>query len=162
MAEPEQNYGEQLLQWKISERHIHERGMLWYFVVGIIAVVFLSYAVSSHNFLFAFIIIMFGVILATHSLRPVVEYEVTIAEKGIKLGEKFYPWKELKQFWITQEAPAIKTLHLEFSGFRPRLPIPMEELEPDQIRELLSGRIAENTDNTEEPISDWLARILKI
>lgn len=156
------SHGKEQLSWGIKEYHEHPRGMFWYFVAVVLAIALIIYAISVRNFLFAFIVIMFGVILITHNLRSPGDYQFAITELGIKFGQRFYPWKDIDQFWIAYEPPEVKTLYFEFGGLRPRLPIPLEETDPNQVREILKEVLEEDTSKTEEPISDWLARVLKI
>ncbi|MBI2552275.1 hypothetical protein HYW17_03200 [Candidatus Uhrbacteria bacterium] len=156
------NYGPELLSWEIREYHQHARGLAWAIAAAAVGILLLIYAVSSRNFLFAFIVIMFGIIFATHSLRPPRAYRFIIAQRGIALGERFYPWKDIDHFWVVDAPPAVKTLYFEFGGLRPRLPIPLGEINPDSIRAILRGLVREDTSKTEEPISDWLARMLRI
>lgn len=157
-----QNYGKELLRWDIKEHHEHARGALWFVLAGAFAVAFLLYSIATRNFLFAFIIIMFGVILATHSLRPAREYSFGIAELGILLGERFYPWKDIARFWIIYQPPEVKTLYFDFDGLRPRLAIALEETDPNDVRDILLSVIPEDTTKNEEPLTDKIARVLKI
>lgn len=162
MVEAKQNRGKELLGWEVSDQHDHTRGPAWFVLAGALCLSMLIYAVSTRNFLFAFIIIMFAVIIATHSMRPAVHYRFSVCELGIGLGERFYVWKDIKQFFIAYEPPSVKTLYFDFGGLRPRLPVPLENTDPDEARRLLGQYISEDTKQTEEPLSDWLARVLKI
>lgn len=156
------NFGEERLAWDISEYHAHHRGLLWYLGASAGGVLFLIYAVYTRNFLFAFILIMVGVIIATHSLRPPAQYRFAITGTGLTLNDRRYGWKDIQSFWIAYEPPEIKTLYLEFNGFKPRLPVPLEDADPNAVRKKLREFLAEDTSKTEEPLSDWLARVLKI
>ena len=157
-----QNYGKELIRWEVSDQGEHVRGTLWYLVAGVVAIGFLIWAIATRNFLFAFIVIMFGVIIATHRIRPSVRYEFVISELGIRLGSRFYPWKDMARFWIVYEPPEVKTLYFDFGGLRPRLPVPLEDTDPNQVRKILLTVLTEDTARTEEPLSDWVARVLRI
>lgn len=162
MAKDNAIYGDELISWTINEYHAHSRGMWWYIAAAAAGVALLIYAVATHNFLFAFIIIMFGIISVTHSLRPPAQYRFVVQELGVSLGSRFYPWKDIERFWIAYEPPEIKTLYFEFAGLRPRLPVPLEDADPNEVRKTLREFLAEDTSKTDEPLSDWLARVLKI
>jgi len=69
MPESAINYGKELLSWEVSDHHGHERGTFWYVAAAVIALGTLIYAVLTRNFLFAFIIIMFGIIIVTHNMH---------------------------------------------------------------------------------------------
>ena len=86
-----------------------------------------------------------------------------INEDGVVLGSKFIAYKEIKDFFIIYEPPEVKTLHLEFNqGWRPRLAVPLGEQNPLAVREVLLKYLAENTERTEEPLSDYLSRKWKL
>ena len=162
MAEEATNYGKELLSWEVSDHHGHDRTTGWYVAAGIIALGMLIYAIVTRNFLFAFIIIMFGIIIVTHNTRPATNYQFIIAERGIALGKRFYLWKDIERFWIIYEPPAVKTLYFDFEGLRPRLPVPLENTDPNRVRKALLNMLAEDTARMEEPLADWFARILKL
>lgn len=160
--EQQKNYGKELIRWDVSDQHDHVRSALWYVIAGIVAIGFLIWAIGTRNFLFAFIVIMFGVIIMTHRIRPSLRYAFVISELGIQLGSRFYPWKDIARFWIVYEPPEVKTLYFDFGGLRPRLPIPLEDTDPNRVRKILLTVLTEDTARNEEPLSDWIARILKI
>lgn len=159
---PVQNYGKELIRWTVADQVDHVRGTVWYVVAALAAAGFLIWAITTRNFLFAFIVIMFGVIFATHRIRPTVSYEFIISELGIQLGTRQYPWKDMARFSIVYEPPEVKTLYFDFGGLRPRLPIPLADIDPGQARKILLTVLPEDTTQTEEPLSDWVARVLKI
>lgn len=163
MAEAsKKTYGKELLSWEIGEFGAHSRGAGWYVLAAIVTVALLIWAVLTRNFLFAFIVIMFAVVFATHTLSPPRRYTFSIHELGVRVGERFYPFRDMRQFWIVFEPPEVKMLNFDFGGFRPRLPVPLEDTDPNRVRETLKEYLTENVERTEEPLSDWLARVLKI
>jgi len=155
-------HGEELIAWEINDHLRNIRGFWWYVIAVIAVLALLIFAIRERNFLFAFIIIMFVIIFATHSIRPPVNYRFSIHETGIYSGSRFYPWKDVEEFWIAYEPPAVKTLYLEFGGLRPRMGIHLEDVDPNEARNALTQFIPENSSKTEEPVSDWITRVLKI
>lgn len=158
----EKSYGKEFISWNVLEHPNYQRGFAWYFCFIAIAVGFLIYAVLTHNFLFAFIVIMFGIIFLIHAGREPIVLNFALTEKGVVLGEKVYLWRELKKFYIIYEPPEVKTLYFEFAGMRPRLSIPLDDQEPVKVREILLKFLREDLGKIEEPISEWLGRVLKI
>lgn len=154
--------GEEILSWQAEDISVRRRGLWWYVFASVAAAGLLIYAIRERNFLFAFIVIMFAIIFATHHIRSAAEVRFAITDLGLRIGSRFFPWRDIEEFWIAYEPPAVKTLYVEFSGLRPRLPIPLEDADPNQVREVLRQFIAENSSKHEEPISDWVARVLKI
>lgn len=161
MATSVQNPGKELLGWDIVEGHTHERGVIWYVLACGIGIAMLIYAIVVRNFLFGFILVMVGIIMATHSMRPAAQYRCVCSENGMTIGTRFYPWKDIEKFWLLIRSD-VKMLYLEFGGLRPRLPVPLQESDPEQLRQILTQYIEEDTTNSEEPMSDWIVRVLKI
>ena len=157
-----QPYGQELISWEVAEYDLAPRGVAWYVFAGAAALGLLIWAVSTRNFLFAFIILIFAVIFATHTTRPPQRYRFVISDRGLALGSRLHLWKDIQGFWILYEPPEVKILYLNFGGIRPRLPIPLERTDPNQVRKILREFVPEDTSNLEEPMLDWLARVLKI
>lgn len=162
MPEVPKEYGKELTAWQVTEGHIHARSVGWYAVAIVAGLALLIYAVVTRNFLFGFIVIMFGVIMATHSVHPPAHFRCALTELGIHMGGRFYPWRDIEKFWIIYQPPEVKMLYVDFGGLRPRLPIPLEDADPNEVRTTLSSVVTEDTSHTDEPFSDWLIRVLKI
>ena len=123
----------------------------------------LIWSLFTLNILFAFIIILFGVILYLQTKRPPVDVKFNIFEDGIEIGAKFYKYKEINNFWLVYEPPQVKNLYLHFkTKIKPVLSIPLEKQNPIRIRKLLLKYVDEDLDKDEESFSEILGRRLKI
>lgn len=162
MEQEIEKQGGGVLSWKIHEYPHYDHGVFWYVGLIFLGAAFLIYALWSRNFLFAFIIIMFAMVFLAHAGRHPAELEFAISPDGIRLGERNYPWKEIKKFFIIYEPPEVKTLYFDFHGFRPTLSVSLDGQDPAEVRSALSRFLSEDTTQTEEPFSDWLGRLLKI
>ena len=88
---------------------------------------------------------------------------VSIFEDGIQAGENFYAYRDLKSFWIIYEPPEVKTLYFDFkSAWRPRLPVPLAEENPVEVRRFLLKYLEEDLSRESEPTSDALSRLLRL
>ncbi|MDP3244136.1 MAG: hypothetical protein Q8M83_00565 [bacterium] len=157
-----QSKAEEFISWKVSEYPHYEHGLAWYVGMGIMTLILLLYAVWTQNLLFAFIIIMFAIVFFLHSGRMPNMLRFSLTEDGVILGEKTHPWKSFNQFSIVYEPPEVKNLYLEFNGMRPNLAVSLEDSDPGEVRRILLKFLREDVNKTDEPISDWLGRILKI
>ena len=155
--------GGELLSWTVDEYVRHERGMLWYAIAIIVALGVLMYAVVTQNFLFAVIIIMFAIIMGLSSLREPRKFFFVITDLGVGIGDKFFPYKEFRNFWLLYEPPEVKNVYLEFKRAAwPHLVIPLDEQDPLEVRKTLLRFMREDLSRDEEPFGDLLARIFKI
>ncbi|KKU49315.1 MAG: hypothetical protein UX68_C0001G0063, partial [Parcubacteria group bacterium GW2011_GWA2_46_9] len=71
--------------------------------------------------------------------------------------------KDLKSFWIIYEPPEVKMLYFDFkNAWRPRLPIPLQDENPIEVRRLLLKYLEEDLSRESEPTSDALSRLLRL
>jgi hypothetical protein len=86
-----------------------------------------------------------------------------ITETGINLGKKYYRCNELSNFWLIYNPPEVKNLYFGLNSVvKHRLQVPLLDFDPRPIREYLNQFLTEDLEQEEEPLSDRLARILKI
>ncbi len=155
-------YGEVIASWRAPAFHHYRRGRWWYVIVALIAIGLLVYAFATANFLFAVLVVMFGMIVAIQSSRKPEPLDVTVTNVGVLHGSRFIPYKDLKSFWIIYDPP-VKTLYLDLKkAFFPDVSIPLEDADPLALREILMQFLPEDGNRTEEPMSDLFARIFKI
>lgn len=163
MPEEKPEEKKEFLKWEIFEYKKYQRGKLWYIVFSLIILFLLIYAFWTKNFFFSFLIILFCVIVIAHSFREPPKVTVSLQEEGIQVGNRFYAWKNILQFFIIEKTAAREPmlyLVLKSTSFPLGIPFQLENL--SSIREILSRFIPENTERKEEPFFDWLSNRLKI
>jgi len=156
-------YGNPLLVWQVDAFPYFERSKLWYILATILGALCIVYAIATANFLFALIVLITGVIILITSFRKSERMDVIVTELGMVIGEAFYPFKEIKDFSVVYDPPTVKTLYLGFSSvLRPLLSIPLEEMDPNAVREHLSNFCKENTERNAESLTDSMRRVYKL
>lgn len=159
----EQNRGKILASWSFPEVVKHERGQGWFIGMGILAVALVVYAVLAGNFLFALIVVMGAAITMLHHYKQPLEVNCTLYELGLEVGHKFWSYKEIKKFWILYEPPRVKTLYLQWQvALKTVMRIPLQDQNPLKIRELLGRYLEEDLEKEREPLTEGLARMLKL
>lgn len=162
ILEAMEDKGEVVLSWMVDEYERHARGPIWYAVSFLVVVGLILYAIISQNFLFAIIIVMFGVIIGLSSLREPERILFQLTTRGICVGHLFAPYKDLKDFWMVYEPPYVKNLYVEYKNqLSPRIVIPIEEGDPVETRRALLEYLDEGA-REEEPLGDLLGRVLKL
>ena len=157
------DYGKTLFFWEFLEFEKHKKGLVWYLGLIIVGGALLVYSVVTFNFLFALIIVLIAFIIFIHSFREPQKIKFGITEDGIKLGEKFFPFKELSKFWIIYDPPKVKTLYIDFkSVIKPTLSVPFLDQDPISIRKALLNYLEEDLEREEEDASDALGKFLKL
>lgn len=157
--------GEIIFEWKMKEYEKYTRGRMWYVIAGIVAFLLLIYAFLNENITFALIVILFGIVLYLHELQEPMEITFVVTNTGIVLGRKYYRYSEFENFWIIYNVDIVEARKIYFTlnGYvKHRLHVPLHDYDPRPIREYLSQFLVEDIEQEEEPLSDKMARLLKI
>jgi hypothetical protein len=160
--ETNNEHGKTLISWEFLEYVKYPRTIGWYIGFVLIFAGLLLYAILTKNFLFAVIIVMFSAIILLYRTREPAKIKFSIVEDGIEIGTKFYPWEDIKNFWILYNPPEVKKVYFDFKGWKPTLPIPLENQNPVKVREILLQYLKEDLKRESEPAGDELERLLKI
>ncbi|MEI6596979.1 MAG: hypothetical protein WCL13_02075 [bacterium] len=170
------NYGKKITGWSIPEYDKHKREKNWYKVA---AVVFVFLIISSFfsvqflpsfkvifnpNFLFAAILIIGAWVVITHDGQEPAEINFSITDEGLIVGKNFYDYDTIKDFSIVYKPNQnIKNLYFEFKNVvRPRLSIPLKNMNPLPIRENLLKYLSEDLERIDQPLSEALAKMFKL
>lgn len=162
------NY-EEYFNWRIPEYEQHQRGFWWYCIVSVIVLGLSGLSIFTPNFLFntpnyLFLIIVIltaAILIVINNMSG--EVEVAITSEGLAIGDRFYDYDEFKNFCVLfKPRENLKVLYLEFKGvFKPRLQVPLMEMDPVTIRQALKNFLDEDLNRTDESSIDFLSKILK-
>ncbi len=163
LAKNSVNVGRVVYQWKVNEYEKYDRSKRWYLVMGILAVLLLLYAVVTANYIFALILVLFGIVLFLHEMQDPLKVSFTIVETGVVVGDKYYKFSELTSFWIIYNPPAVKNLYFSTNSLlKNRLQVPLLDYDPRPIRDFLNRFLKEDLEQEDEPLSDRLGRFLQL
>ncbi len=151
------------LQWEVDEYPTHERSQRWYLVAAVLGVALIIYAVATANFLFAVIVLMIGVIMLLSTFVSPERVPVVITNTGVVVADMYYDFEAIKDFALAYDPPEVKILYLDFqSPWQPLLSIPLEDVDPNQVRECLLPYCKENIHQSEERLTDMVRRLYKL
>ncbi|TAL49831.1 hypothetical protein EPN81_04520 [Patescibacteria group bacterium] len=157
------NIGSPQLEWEVDEYPAHDRSKRWYIIAAVLGVSLIVYAVATANFLFAVIILMIGVITLLTSFVPPDRVPVVITNTGVVVSDMYYDFQAIKDFSIAYDPPHVKNLYFEFhSPWHPLLTVPLEDTDPNEVRDLLLPYCLENLQRVEENLTDVLRRLYKL
>jgi hypothetical protein len=163
LSKAKANTGSAVFSWVINEYEKHERNKRWYIIAVLTGVALLLYSIISGNYLFALIVALFGIILFLQDVLQPMEVSFAITEAGIVVGEKYYPFKEVVNYWIIYDPPTVKNIYFSTGNIlKHRLQVPLLDNDPRQIRDYLNKFIVEDLEQEEEPLSDRLGRMFKL
>ena len=108
-------YGQQIIKWKVPEYDKHNRDKGWYIISSLVAFALLIYAFFSGNFLFAVIVIISGIVIILHDGQEPDIVNFALTDEGVIVGRKFYDYDEFKFFSIVYKPrQEVKNLYFEF------------------------------------------------
>lgn len=157
-------YGELLLGWSFPEYAHHKRSFKWYLLISSVLALIIFYSFLTGNFLFAFFLILFAIIIFSSDHRAPRKVSFGIFEDGIKIGEsKFYTWSDINNFHLVYQPPQVKRLYIDLKNvLLTDLSVPLGNQDPLKIRKILREYLEEDLDRENETLMDRLNRWLKI
>ncbi len=151
------------IEWQFPEYNQYERSRAWYVAMLILLGGLLLYSVLTGNFLFAIILVLVVFISVLQRFQPPLAVDASIDEKGLQIGKKYIPFRDLEKFWLVYDPPTTKVLYVTFKkGLKDNLAIPLEDADPLDIRAALKEFLAEDLSKEEEDLNEQLERILRV
>ena len=156
--------GNKIVGWGIPEYNKHQRTQRWYIISAIVGILFIIYSFFTGNFLFAAIVIIGALVIMIHDSQDPMIINFSITDEGLIVGKKFYDYDVIKDFSIVYKPNQdIKNLYFEFkNAIKPRLSIPLDNMDPLPIRENLLKYLPEDLERTDQPLSEALAKLFKL
>ncbi|MCC7357043.1 hypothetical protein IT408_00870 [Candidatus Uhrbacteria bacterium] len=149
--------------WESPLWEAHPRSSRWYWWMALVVVLFFGYALFTANYLFAFIVILTGIILVLAGNEAPRRGLVQIGHNGIVYDGTFYLYEKIHDFALVYQPPELKLLYIQpKNALKPRLRIELEDQDPILLRNHLKTYIDENTVLRGEHYSDIFARLLKL
>jgi len=152
------------ITWHAPEYEYYEHSQNWYWLTGGTVVVLSALFFIFGNALLSIILLLGMGLLLANSTRPPQAVEYGLSRKGVHVGKKFYPWKFLESFWITEEGkvgnnlvPA-KLLLTSKKSFMPLIIIPLGNAPVEEIHKALTAMLPEHLQA--EPLPDRVMRRL--
>ncbi len=143
-----------LISWTAPEHHYVEKNNDWYWAVGIITITAATLAFIFGNPIFGILILVSSFALVVHAAKQPKEIKCEINDRGIILNNILYPFLTLESFWIDAQDPQPKILLKSLKTFMPYIIVHIEEVDPEEVRDILLNYIAETEHR--EPLSQKL------
>ncbi len=134
--------GEGVVNWSASEFVAHHKGVVWYLLLAVAAIVLAGLAyLLTRDYVSAGGILFFAVIFGIAASRKPRVLEYQLNNKGLVIGEKFYMYSDFKSFTVGDEHPFASITFLPLKRFMPPLSIYFPPEEEKQIFDVLSGHL---------------------
>jgi hypothetical protein len=132
------------LRWSAYEHEHIERGSDWYWALGIVAVCAALVSLLFHDFFFSILILLAATTIGLLAQHPpeLVQFELT--NRGIRVGDTMHRFEEILSFWVEDHGVERPLLLVDTTKFMaPNLVIPIESIDPHDVREYLRERCEE-------------------
>ena len=155
--------GEILMEWEFDEFEKNHRGWVWYLVAAIVGGFLLVYSIWVGNYIFGVLIVLIAFIYFLYDVHDAPKVRFAITTAGIKVGRKFFKYRDLHDFWIVYHPGEVTNLYFKPSTLTVGIiSIPFVKEDPLQIRELLLHYLPESEHEDDEPLSETIGRVLKL
>ena len=158
----EDDHGQVFFAWQVPEYMTHERSSLWYIGIIVISLALIIYSIFTANFLFALIVILVAFIIFLKSYYSPANLNFQITEEGILLGNQFFPYERIKNFYIIYKPPRVKKIFFNLKSFGPDLSIIIHDVNPLLIREKLLQYLEEDLEKDRQSLEDLMETLLKL
>jgi len=140
------------LRWSAYEHEHIERGSDWFWALGIVAVCAALTSVLFSNVLFAIVLIVAAFTIGLIARTPPKLIEFELSDRGIRIGGTLHRYDNIIAFWVEDEHDREPLLLVDTTKFMsPNLIIPIEDIDPAEVREFLQQRVEERP--MREPVS---------
>jgi len=147
--------------WEAHEYFFEEKTSDWYWAVGIISVSAAVLAFLFDSFLFGLLILVGAFALALLASKPPRFVRFEVNKSGVLIDRELHPYGTLHSFWVEDNK------HLEFQSklflkskklMMPVITIPMEGVDPEDIRDFLLDHVLEehHYENVAQKIMEYL------
>jgi len=155
---------EKEITWVVPEYYRQKKTTGWYIAACAVLALLLVYCLWTKNFLFAIILVLGGIIIILNDGAEPQKVRIRLDDDGVTIGKKIYDYDELRNFAVVHRPKeGVKNLYFEFKNtIRHRLSIPLEDEDPWRTREFLLRYLDEDFERTDRPMSEKLAKFLKL
>lgn len=129
----------QEVEWTASEFVAHNKGIGWYALLGLgaillAAIIYLFTRDITSAGIIVFVALLLGI--AAGKKPRILHYQVN--EDGLVIGQKFYPYAEFKSFSVMEEGAFSSIMFLPLKRFMPPISIYYDPQDEDRIVEVLT------------------------
>src|SRR3989344_9336438 len=134
---------EALITWSAPEHLYTKKSPDWYWAVGLISLALAVVAFLFGNIITGIFVVVAAAALVIHASHEPKVLDCEINDRGVLIGNTFYPFLTLESFWIPHDEFPAKLLLKSSKTFMPMIVIYVDEVDPEEVREILLNYISE-------------------
>ena len=151
-----------VFEWNAPEYIHYEKDSRWFTVAGIVAAGLIFYGIVWGSAFFSIAIAILAAVYYLQHQKPPRNIQIILSNMGIKVDEKFFPFSNLKSFWMVYNPPEVTTLHFKtVKNVNAELTIQLGDVDPSPIREFLARQLPEE-EGKGEGFVNMLVRIFRL
>jgi uncharacterized membrane protein YobD (UPF0266 family) len=149
---------QQPISWQAPEFRHYQKGYAWYVTLAAMSILIVGYfAVNQDYFAAVCLAIMAGFIYFFARQAPQVVV-IELNQSGIAFGELFFPYKQIKHFWIVYNNTH-RTINLHTTAMLNNMMIlELEDQDPETVRQFLLRHVPEHSETEETPVQRIIHR----
>lgn len=158
--EPSSPQPVQDVNWTASEYIAHHKSVGWYVLLGAVTLVVavIVYFVTGRDIVAAIAIAAAGGVFGIYAARKPQVQEYAITSAGISIGQKTYPFSDLKSFAIVDEGALSNITFIPLKRFMPAISIYYDPADEEAIVATLSAYLPVEQ-RRHDPIDRLMQRI---
>lgn len=139
---------EKIITWRAEEYELRHKSVDWYWALWIIAVSLAITAILFSNILLAVLVIVAAFTVSLFAGREPNIFEYSITTTGVKIHTTLYKYVSIQSFWIEELPNRQPRILLRSKKFlMPYIVVPIQDVDPDLIRETLKNYLKEEEQN---------------
>jgi len=150
-----------ILRWRAPDHYTFERSPFWSLSIGLLAIVLSLVLIFTSNYFPVIIIILAVIVTFQVAHEKPKAQEFAVDKGGVLSRDTYYPFNELKSFWVARHTNK-GILYLEpASGLKMPIAIPLGRQNATEVRNFLLQFLPERME-AGELLSDKLIRVFKL
>lgn len=131
-----------IVHWQAHEYIHREKNSLWYVILGIIVIVFMTVALLlMHSITFAVLIPVMAVALVVYAQRPPHLIDYVLSRQGLHVNDRLYGFAEFKNFAVMHGDDEYSIMLVPIKRFKPGVTIYFPEEKGEAVVDVLASRL---------------------
>ena len=133
------------ISWQASEFKHYQKNLGWYVTLVAITILALAFFVIVEKDIFAAVCLgLISILIILFSLHSPKTVNIELNKQGVKIGDLFHPYKQIKHFWVVNDEHH-RTINLQTSALvNNTLILELESQDPEVVRLYLLRFIPEH------------------
>lgn len=153
--------GDILYSWKAKEFGSNRQSTGWYIGAVIIFLLAIGYTIYIHQWIALGVVIMVGVLIFLAQRMSPRVFDHKITSIGVVIGEKLYPYSDLRSFWIIADTDNSTLNLISSKKLSLLLTLQLGTADVEKIRKIIGDFLPEDAGKGEDTV-DKISRFLKL